>query len=247
MQRYTRQAKLFIGFVAVCGLVTLCYGASTQQWNLDLRFVSLLSVAMLASRLKVSLPEVNGSMSVNLPFLLVGAAWLSLPAALIIGSASALVQSIPAKNNPLRPVRILFNFSIMVIAIGLAWTVLNRDLVLQATELPEKLLLLVVATSVFFVAQTVPVAAILSLTEGAKGFGTWLEIFTCSFPYYVLSAGVSAFISLAHHYAGWYLPLATLAVMFGVYRSYRRYFQTPAASEVEPIRAVAKSHTAGAM
>ena len=247
MQRYSLQAKLFIGFVTICGLATLCYGASTQPWQLDQRFVALLTVAVLASRLKVSLPDLNSSMSVNLPFLLVAAAWLSLPAALITGSTSALVQSIPAKNKPFRPLQVLVNFSIMAIPVSLAWMVLNRDLVLRATELPEKMLLLLVATSVFFVGQTVPVAVILSLTETTKAFWAWLEIFTYTFPYYVLSGSLAAFISFANRYLGWYLPLVAWPVMFGIYRSYRRYFRTPGKSEVEYVGAVTKLNAAGAM
>ncbi len=246
VQRYSWQAKLLIGFVSVWGLGMLCYGIWTQHLDLDPRFLSLLAVAVLASRLKVSLPELNGSMSVNLPFLLIAAAWLSLPAALIIGCASALAQSIPAKHSPFRPVEALFNFSTMAIAVGAGWAILNHALILQATELPEKMLLLIVAAGIFFVVQTVPVAVILSLTEGVRVLGVWLDIFTCTFPYYVLSASLSSLISFADRYVGWYLPLVTLLVMFGVYRSYRRYFRPPTASQVEPLGAMAKCHTAGA-
>lgn len=247
MQRYSRSAKIFIGFVLASGLATLCYGASTQQWQLDLRFASLLVVAVLASRLKVSLPELNSCMSVNLPFLLLAAAWLSLPGALITGCAAALAQSIPTKNNSFRPIQVLFNLSSMSIGVVLAWTVLNCDLVLRATELPEKMMLLIVATAIFFAAQTIPVAVILSLTGAGKAFLIWLEIFTYTFAYYVLSTGVAALVSYANGYAGWHLPLGSLIVMFGVYRSFKRYFRSPATLEVEATGAALKSQAAGAI
>lgn len=247
MKRYSWQARLFIGCVVLGGLGTLGYGASASQWNLDLRFLSLLIVALLASRLSVPLPELNSSMSVNLPFLLVAAAWLSLPAALIIGGAASLVQSIPTKKNSFRLVHALFNSSSMVIGIGASWAALNTGIILRASELPEKTLLLIVAMGIFFMAQTIPVTVILSLTEGASAFRTWLEIFTCTIPYYVLSAGLACIINLANQYVGWFIPLLSLPVMFGVYRSYRRYFRQPMMATVALAGGAAKSQAAGAM
>jgi hypothetical protein len=135
----------------------------------------------------------------------------------------------------------------MAVGVGLAWTVLNRNLVLRASELSEKMLLLMVATAIFFIAQTIPVALILSLTGAGKAFWIWLEIFTYTFPYYVLSAGVSATVSFADRYTGWHLPLISLAVMFGVYRSFQRYFRSSMKLAVEPNGVVVKSHAAGAM
>jgi len=247
VKRYSWHARLFIGCVVLGGLGTLGCGASTSQWNLDLRFLSLLIMALLASRLSVPLPELNSSMSVNLPFLLVAAAWLSLPAALIIGGAASLVQSIPTKKNSFRLVHALFNSSSMVIGIGASWAALNTGIILRATELPEKTLMLIVAMGIFFMAQTIPVTVILSLTEGAGAFRTWLEIFTCTIPYYVLSAGLACIISLANQYVGWFIPLLSLPVMFAVYRSYRRYFRQPMMAAVALAGGPAKSQAAGAM
>src|SRR2546421_10481954 len=55
-------------------------------------FWIVLAGAVIASRLKVSLPGVNGSMSVNLPFILVGAMQLHALEAIVIAQASAVAQ-----------------------------------------------------------------------------------------------------------------------------------------------------------
>jgi len=45
-----------------------------------------------------------------------------------------------------------------------------------------------------------------------------------SFPYYVLSAGVTSIVTTAGHRTGWQIPLLVLPVMYTIYRSYQLYF-----------------------
>ena len=75
----------------------------------------------------------------------------------------------------------------------------------------------------FFVASTIPVAAIMSLTGNGKLRKIWSEISVLSLPYFLLSAGTAAVIATAGYYRGlaW---AAVLLIMFGVYSSFKRYF-----------------------
>ena len=52
----------------------------------------------------------------------------------------------------------------------------------------------------------------------------WSSIFHLSFPYYVLSAGVTSLVTSASHRIGWQIPLLVLPTMYGVNKSYRLYF-----------------------
>ena len=45
-----------------------------------------------------------------------------------------------------------------------------------------------------------------------------------SFPYYVVSAGVTSMVQAVGSHLGWGLALAALPVMYGIYRSYQLLF-----------------------
>jgi hypothetical protein len=77
----------------------------------------------------------------------------------------------------------IFNVSTMAIAIGLASAILHGGThLLSASSSVAKLLVL--AGAGLLLAQTLPVATIISLTEGGSLLRIWLHIFQLSFPYY---------------------------------------------------------------
>ena len=88
------RTKLFVGITVSMGLTVLC--SALWHWqSADLaRFFCYLGVAVLASGLKVQLPGIDGTMSVNFLFILLGVMELSLPETLVIGCAASLVQSV---------------------------------------------------------------------------------------------------------------------------------------------------------
>lgn len=88
------RTKLFVGITVSLGMVVLC--SALWHWqSADLtRFACYLAVAVLASSLKVQLPGIDGTMSVNFLFILLGVMELSLPETLVIGCMATLIQSI---------------------------------------------------------------------------------------------------------------------------------------------------------
>jgi len=80
------------------------------------------------------------------------------------------------------------------------------------------------ATATFFLGQTAPVAGIINLTEGVAMRRIWLSIAQMSFPYFVVSAGVTSMVNAVSHHTGWKLALAIFPVMFCVHRSFQLYF-----------------------
>jgi hypothetical protein len=51
----------------------------------------------------------------------------------------------------------------------------------------------------------------------------WRGIFSLTFPFFLLSAGLAALMAAATPHTGWY-ALGTLPAMYGVYRSYQIYW-----------------------
>ena len=223
MKSQSKVAKFFIGLMVLGGLASLSDGLlHMHPWH-PAQFATMLVLAILAARLKLKLPGLNGNMSVYVPFILIAVVDLSLFEALMIAMASTVAQCFPKDGGKPKAVQTLFNVSSVAVAVGLAELTLQGRIPLPTAWVSDPLLMSLAAAS-FFLAQTIPVAIIISLTEGGNAPQIWSSICNLSFPYYVLSAGVTSLVTTAGHRIGWQIPLLVLPVMFGVYRSYRLYF-----------------------
>jgi hypothetical protein len=223
MNEIPNRAKAFIGVIVLAAAAIMVHAIlGMHPWH-DYQSLTLLVIAVLASRLKLKLPGLNGNMSVNLPFILVATVQLSLLEALMVSTASIVVQSFPKGGGRPKVVQLLFNVSTTAFAVGMGNWALRQSLASRAPWTSTSLLLSLAAAG-FFLAQTFPVATIISLTEGGSVLRLWSNIFHLSFPYYVLSAGMTSLVTTASHHIGWQVPLLVLSVMYGVYRSYRLHF-----------------------
>ncbi|MGA7291088.1 MAG: HD-GYP domain-containing protein, partial [Terriglobales bacterium] len=225
------RARLFIGVTAALGVWALIH----SLWHLqstDLpRFICYLLVAVLASSLKIRLPGIDGTMSVNFLFILLGILELSLPETLLIGCTATFAQCLWGARQKLVPVKIIFNvFGMMANAIVLSYLAYH-DLqsVLGAGTLP----LLVVTALIFFVANTVPVAVIISVTEGKPAHKVWAECHFWSFPFYMVGAAVVFAVGLLSKRVGWQTSLLILPLVYWIYRSYHLYLAKLAAEKAQ--------------
>jgi hypothetical protein len=219
----TRSAKIFIAIMDLAALAMVAVmAAHGQAWH-PYPALTLLAVSLGTSRMKVKLPGLEGNMSVNLPFLLLAVIAMNSMEAILIACAATMVQSLPKKGDKLKPVRMLFNASMAVVASGTAWLAFHASSLAQlhgaSSQLP-----LIVATATFFLGQTVPVSIIVALTGGKAATRVWASIAQLTFPYYVASAGVTALSGPARHRPGFIAAVLLLAVMYGIYNSYKRYF-----------------------
>src|ERR1700749_3075747 len=114
-------ARLFISAMALAG--TGCFVLAFSHWHSSdpLKFVCYLIAALLASSLKVSLPGIEGTLSVNFLFTLLGILELSLPETLLIGLASTLAQFYWRPARQLKPVQLIFNVSQVTVSTGAAY------------------------------------------------------------------------------------------------------------------------------
>jgi diguanylate cyclase (GGDEF)-like protein/putative nucleotidyltransferase with HDIG domain len=215
------QTKLFIGLTASIGVVVLGYALSHWQSQDLTRFLCYLAVAVLASGLKVQLPGIDGTMSVNFLFILLGVMELSLPETLVIGCTASLVQSVwQARKRP-DPVKILFNVAGMM-ANASALTYLSYHW-LSTRFASNKPIFLMVAALVFFFANTLPISVVIALTEAKSSRKVWSECYFWSFPYYLVGAAAVGLVGIVNRAAGWQTSLLVLPLIYWVYRSYRLY------------------------
>lgn len=219
----TRRTQTFIGAMVLAAAASAGY-AGFLSHSVHLYYgLAVLALAAATSRMKVKLPGIDGNMSVNLPFLLTAVVSLSTVEAVVITSMSTLVQCWPKRDASFKPQQILFNLSMMGFASSTASLVFHSAW-LHSTGWTSAVAGLVLATAALFLGQTAPVATVIGLSEGRSIAQTWWSLAQLSFPYYVVSAGVTSMTQSVGHRMGWEVALAVFPVMYGIHRSYRVYF-----------------------
>lgn len=215
-------AKTFIAALVLCGTTALVYAFVPGWPKTSASGVGLLVVSCVASRLRVKLPGLTGTMSINLPFILLAVATLSISESMVVGCVSTLTQCLPAAQKKFNAIQAMFNVCNMALAVTatrliFTWGALDA----YVTSHPLRL---VTAAAGFFLVNTIPVAVIISLTEKCSVVHTWAGMFQLSFPYYVISAATAGIVFTLAEHMGWLEPMAILLIMLGVLNSYRCYF-----------------------
>src|SRR5215469_9890619 len=167
MKTLPSNAKTLVAVAVLAALVVL--GRALVNWghpNDYPKFFAYLAVAVAAARFRVSLPRMTSSMSVNLPFILVALIELSLPQALVITAASTFVQCFWPESKKRNLTQVAFNVSVLVLAAESTWLILHHGFHNLA-------LVIVSGTLTILVAHTMPVAAIIAMTEAGKAFRIW--------------------------------------------------------------------------
>jgi hypothetical protein len=170
--------RVFIAVVVLCGTTVLCYSVWHGGSENPFKFFCYLAAALVASRLKVNLPGVTGTMSVNFLFLLLGVLELSLPEAMAMGCAAVVVQCLDLELP--NPIQVAFNVCSTALAVAVTFATYHYCLSHRGVNNPNSSLFL--ATCVYFVTNTLPVAAVISLTERRSLRKIWSECYFWSVP-----------------------------------------------------------------
>jgi hypothetical protein len=234
-------ARIFVALIVISGLLILGDAVLNAKSMPTAKFLAFLLVACVAARLRIKLPGVTGTMSVNLPFILVAAAEMNSVEALAVGFISTFVQCLP-NGKKLNLMQTAFNCSTITLAVAAARLIYAAPSVASVVSSPS--LRVAVAAAAYALVNTVPVATVIGLTEGASILRTWWEMLQLSFPYLVASAGIAGATLTLTQGIGWQVPLAVLPIMVGIFQSYRRYFAATATSEAANMRMQSSSHAA---
>jgi hypothetical protein len=234
IMNHTRQAKTFIGAMMLAAVTAGGYAVATSH-SLHLYFaLAVLGLAGVTSRMKVKLPGIDGNMSVNLPFLLTAIVSLSSAEAVVITCVSTMAQCWPRKHAKWKPEQIAFNVSMMAFASSLASLLFHAQWS-SRFGLNSNPLGLALAATTLFLGQTLPVAGIVAVSENKAAGPIWWNLAQLSFPYYVVSAGVTSMVQMVRAHMGWELALAVFPIMYGIHRSYSLYFGKMAESSRPPV------------
>src|SRR5579863_10388564 len=212
-------AKLFITLIVSAGLGTLIYGGIHQSSKNIAEFICYLGIAILASRLKVNLPGITGTLSVNFLFILIGILELSFNETLILGAVSMLAQCL----YPERPkaIQVTFNVCAGSVSTALAYLVYHHPL--AKFLVGSNAVLLGLAATVYFIANAGSIATVISLTERRPLTRILVDCYFWSFPYYLVGAGIAGAIAWLNETFNWETSLLILPAVYLIYRSYRLY------------------------
>jgi len=214
-------AKVYIGFITMLGFASLALG--TWHWQSDdlSRFLTYLVIALLGSALKVNLPGIPGTMSVNFLFILIGVLDFSFAETLLMGCAGTFVQCLwKAKARP-KLVQLVFSVSAIAVASAASYGFYHSHFVEQFGRNP--VLTLAVAVSAFYLTNTIQVAGVIALVEKKRVWQVWRQSYFWSFPYYLVGAAIAGLLSMLNRNFGWHTSLLVLPVTYFIYRSYRLY------------------------
>jgi len=214
-------ARAFIAAMALAGCS--CFLLSLFHWqsNDPLKFACYLIAALLASPLKVILPGVEGTLSVNFLFTLLGILELGLPETLLIVLASTLGQAYWKRKQRVKLVQFLFNWSQLTVSGAIAYGVYHL-VSIYILHAPGPLALLVAAITQFG-CNTAAMSTIIGLTEDKPVPKVWNDSFLWSFPYYMVGAAVAGLVHFLNAHIGWQSSLLVLPPIYLMYRSYRLY------------------------
>src|SRR3989440_1699922 len=215
----TPGAKLLISLVVTAGTGVLLYAAINPISKNIAQFICYLLIALLASRLKVNLPGITGTMSVNFLFILLGILELSFTETLVLGTAAIMVQCF-YRDRP-SAIQVTFNICASAFSIAVAYDVYY--VAFSHWRAHTHPLVLILAACTYFVANTGSIAAVISLTESKSLKRIWVECYFWSFPYYLVGAGLAGLVGWLNGKFGWQASLLVVPVIYLIYRSYRLY------------------------
>ena len=213
------RAKLYINSTIVVGLALLAGCLLFEREFRDpSRYFGYLALASIGSTLKIKLPKIRGTMSINFLFILIGVAELTIAETITLGCVAALIQCLWKTRKPPALVQVLFNLSTVVTSIAIAFSASHA--LVHGENLP---VLLAVAVCAYFVANTGMVSLVLSLTEEQQFTKVWRQCYLWSFPYYLVGAAIACAITISSRSVGWRPSLLMLPLMYLVYSFYRLY------------------------
>lgn len=186
------------------------------------QYAAYLVLALLAAAFKVRWTTDSGSLPIYILFILIAIAGMPIPQVLVLAGAAAMLECLRSHSGPRRMERMLFEASVVVLAVGMA------DLAVHQTHLGDARFLeafrMVLTGVVFFVGYSFP-RAFLEAIEARQSLGhLWRERYLWMMPHLAAAAVVAGVFEQANRALGsWQIPVLGLLVSYLVYRSYRLY------------------------
>ncbi len=220
---HSRRGAAYITVIIAAGGAAFLQAGGT--WYIDNwpRYLTFLALALVASRLKVGLPGVDGTMSTSFVFVLLGISEIGLPGTLVMGCAAMATQSLVNTRKRPAPVQVAFNLGSVACSVEAAYR--TYDLTGFRGDFQEPIRLLLAAAA-YFMVNTLSVATVIALTGGKRPFAVWREAYFWTFPNYLVGAAIAWAVAATSRSIGWQTSILVLPVLYVLYRSHEQHVRS---------------------
>src|SRR5580698_7479796 len=217
------RAKLYIALILAAGTIGLSAELIHFHSADFVLFWCYFVFTLLTSGLKVRLPTVFATLSVNFLSILMGIVLFSLPEAILLGVAGTIVQCLWRPRVRPKAIQIAFSACSIGLAVATAHSVFHGPLNGILADLNP--LLLGAAACSYFIVNTVLIAGVIALSERRSVYKTWYQTYFWILPYHLAAASVAWLIVVLTHQNVLYAALVLLPLVYFVYRSYKIYLE----------------------
>jgi len=219
------RAKFYIALTLASGSVGFVFELTHFSSSDPVQFWLYFLVTLLTSGVKVRLPMVFATLSVNFLFILVGIVQFSLPEAMMLGASGIFVQCLWKPRVRPKAVQIAFSVAAICLAVMGAHGVFHHLLAPPSPIGMGELhpLRLGFAAMTYYMVNTTLVAGVIGLTERKSIFSTWYENYFWVMRYHMAAASIAWLIVVLSKQESKYAALVLFPLVYFVYRSYRMY------------------------
>lgn len=212
-------ARVYVLLISMIGSIVAVLGLLRWESSDLIRFVCFLLVAIVAAGLKVVVGHPGGgAMPINILFVLIGIMEMSVAETLIIACLTTGVQCWQVLQGQSRKFLTYFNVANIATATWIAhYVYFHPNLNLSLASTPVRL---IAAASVFYVFNTFPVAAVISLTEHKSLRRIWRERYIWSFNSYIVGTAAAGLFSFVNSYLDWGYSMLALFFFHLLYKVY---------------------------
>lgn len=196
---------------------------STVWRDSAIRFSIYLITAILVSGLKIRLPGIFGTLSMNYIVIIAALLNLDLAAGMVVAVTSTLAQCIIHAVTRPKWFRVLFSTAGVPIPVIAAWFVLKAPLFAHFDSTGAVAMLS--ASAAYFAVNTTIVAGIIGLTNETNVFQVWRNSYLWTGPHYLVGGCIAEAIHYLDTHVGSPALLVAIPPLYLLYRSYSVYLR----------------------
>jgi len=161
---------------------------------------------------------VSGTISLNFLFILIAVAVFTFSETVLLAAAGCIIQCMWRARSRPKMVQVCFNVATLSLSSGAAYRLSH---VLAGSTAAHLTVLLTVAASFYFTADTLLISGVLALVQDQPLFDVWQQCYLWSFPYYLAGALLATLAVETNRTSGWLMSLLILIPMCLIYVFYR--------------------------
>jgi hypothetical protein len=180
-----------------------------------LSYPAFLVPALLGAMLKVRLPGIKSTISLNFLFTLISIALFTFAETVLLAGVTCVIQCLWRPRTRPTAVQVLFNAAVLEISSGAAYRLSHA-----AAPGANIIALIALAGCIYLLIDTLLISGVLSLIQGKPLRTVWRQCYEWAFPYYAAGAVLAGLMVETNRSEGWLPALLVLIPMVFVYAFY---------------------------